>query len=287
MSPIDHHAAGSWSLPIPLLLLTLAAAILYLRGVRQLARDSQRAIPVSRLVSFLIGLTLSALALFSPLAALEHQFLTAHMVEHLLLMNVAPALLLLGDPIRALFYGLPSRWAQGVLVPVFRWPPLPRFGQFLANPIVCWLSASGTLILWHVPLVFSLALKSPALHRLELATFFVAGSLFWWPVVQPWPSVSIWPRWPILLYLFLATIPCDILSAYLTFCDSVVYPFYLAPHQASELSVLRDQQLAGSLMWTCVTLLYLIPAAILTVRLLDRPSGNAVRDESRISVSQS
>jgi len=102
MSPIDHHAAGSWSLPIPLVLLTLAAAILYLRGVRQLARDSQTAIPVWRLASFLTGLTLTLLARSSPLAALDHRFLTAHMVQHLLLMTVAPALMLLGDPVRAL-----------------------------------------------------------------------------------------------------------------------------------------------------------------------------------------
>ena len=72
------------------------------------------------------------------------------------------------------------------------------------------------------------------------------------------------------LHLFLATLPCDILSVYLTFCDRVVCPSYLAMPQSFSFSALRDQQLAGALMWTSITLLYLIPAAVLTVRLLER-----------------
>jgi len=66
--------------------------------------------------------------------------------------------------------------------------------------------------------------------RVEHACFLGSGFLFWWPVVQPWPSVPRWPRWSMLLYLFLATLPCDILSAFLAFCDRVVYTVYL-PHQ--------------------------------------------------------
>ena len=71
-----------------------------------------------------------------------------------------------------------------------------------------------------------------------------------------------------LLYLFLATLPCDILSGFLVFCDRVVYPVFSYSQQSFGLSALEDQQRAGALMWTCVTVVYLIAAAIVAARLL-------------------
>jgi cytochrome c oxidase assembly factor CtaG len=121
---------------------------------------------------------------------------------------------------------------------------------------------------WHVPAAFTLALRSETWHVVEHSSFLVAGFLFWWPVIQPWPSVARGPRWFILPYLFLATLPCDILSAYLSFCDRVVYPVYLNTPRPFAISPLADQQCAGALMWTCITILYLLPAAILTIQLL-------------------
>jgi len=79
-----------------------------------------------------------------------------------------------------------------------------------------------------------------------------------------------------LVYLFLATLPCDILSAFLAFCDRVVYTVYLSTPRHFGISALEDQQCAGALMWTCVTIAYLIAAAILTTGLLSArsPQGN-------------
>src|SRR5207247_1816287 len=102
----------------------------------------------------------------------------------------------------------------------------------------------------------------------EYASFLGTGLLFWWPVVQPWPSVARWSGWSMILYLFLATLPCDILSAFLVFSERVAYPVYLSASRQSGLSVLADQQCAGALMWTCITIVYLVPAAILSTRLL-------------------
>jgi len=81
-----------------------------------------------------------------------------------------------------------------------------------------------------------------------------------------------------LVYLFLATLPCDLLSAFLAFCDRVVYTVYLSTAKHSGISALEDQQCAGALMWTCVTIVYLIAAAILTTRLLS--ARNFHEDES-------
>src|SRR4029453_2383972 len=102
----------------------------------------------------------------------------------------------------------------------------------------------------------------------ENASFLGAGFLFWGPVVQPWPNVSTGPQWSTLLYLFLATLPCDFLAGFLVFSDRVAYPVYFSMPRHFGLSVLEDQQCAGALMWTCVTLVYLVPAAILSTRLL-------------------
>jgi cytochrome c oxidase assembly factor CtaG len=128
----------------------------------------------------------------------------------------------------------------------------------------CWLAGTLTVLLWHVPAVFELALKSPFWHQLELASFLVAGTVFWWPVFQPHPD----PRWSVPVYLFLATLPCDALSAFLVFCGHVVYRPYLSAHGMFGLSPLEDQALAGALMWVTVTFAYLIPALVLTARLL-------------------
>jgi hypothetical protein len=79
------------------------------------------------------------------------------------------------------------------------------------------------------------------------------------------------------LYLFLATLPCDILSGFLVFSERVVYPVYLSGRHPFGISAFDDQELAGALMWTCITIGYLVPAAILTLRLLG--VGNSHADD--------
>src|SRR5437899_11464879 len=102
-----------------------------------------------------------------------------------------------------------------------------------------------------------------------------AGLLLWWPVMQPWPSASTGRRWSLLLYLFLATLPCDILSGFLVFSDRAAYPVYFSTPRLFGFSVLEDQQCAAALMWTCVTLVYLVPAAIISSRLLAPRASHA------------
>jgi cytochrome c oxidase assembly factor CtaG len=88
---------------------------------------------------------------------------------------------------------------------------------------------------------------------------------------SPWPSIARWPRWGIPLYLFFATLPCDVLSAFLAFCDRVVYSSYLTAPRLFHISPLQDQQCAAALMWVCATFVYLVPAVVTTIRLLSPP----------------
>jgi len=127
-------------------------------------------------------------------------------------------------------------------------------------------------------------MQSELWHSVEQVSFFGAGILFWWPVLQPWPSVSTGSQWSTLLYLFLATLPCDLLSGFLVFSDRVAYPVYFSMPRHFGFSVLADQQCAAALMWTCVTVVYLVPAAILSVRLLSPPSVH--RADSALSQLQ-
>jgi len=263
-----HAGSESWWFPVSLIFALFLTELLYLRGWLRLRSASVRIIPPWRVASFSFGLFLIWIAVGSPVAVLDEQLLTVHMIQHLLLMTIAAPLILLGLPVTPFLQGLPHQFAHAVVGPLFRWPPVQRLGRMLVRPVFSWLAATATLVAWHVPAIFTLALQSGAWHAFEQATFLVAGLLFWWPVVQPWPNAPMEPRWSILLYLFLATLPCDILSAFLVFSDRVAYPVYLSASRQSVLSVLADQQCAGALMWTCVTFVYLVPAAILSTRLL-------------------
>lgn len=96
-------------------------------------------------------------------------------------------------------------------------------------PLLRWQESDGTtaVIGWHLPVAFELGMRSHGIHALEDVSFLVTGLLFWCPIVQS-ASPARSPRWPVALYLFLATLPCDILSAFLVFCNRLVYPFYLS-----------------------------------------------------------
>ena len=213
-----------------------------------------------RAISLVLGLCCTWVAVGSPVASLDSHMLTAHMVQHLLLMTFAPPLIWLGAPVTSLL-----RLGQ--------WRPMRRIGRVLGDPVFCWLAAAATLVAWHVPVLFRLGMESRGWRLVEHASFFASGLLFWWPVIQPRPSVARWPRWTMLLYLFLATLPCDVLSALLVFSDRIAYPVYLCiPHRAG-LSVLEDQQCAGALMWTCVTIVFLVAGTILSMRLLSPRTG--------------
>lgn len=264
--PTAHHAAMESS-SIRIVLVLVLASFLYVRGRRRTPGASASGIAGWRAASFLLGMFSVWGALASPLVAYQHDLLTVHMIQHLLLMTFAPALILLGEPLLAFWHALP-RFAQFTLGPLSRRPLLLRLARILCRPALCWTASAMTLVGWHVPALFTLALHSEVWHAVEQASFFLAGFLFWWPVIEPWPSSSPGPQWSILLYLFLATLPCDILSAFLVFSDRVAYPVYFSVPRHFGFSVLEDQQCAAALMWTCVTIVYLVPAAILTTRLL-------------------
>jgi putative membrane protein len=268
MHPEIPSALDSWSLPVPVTVALLVAALIYLRGWLHLRRGAADPIPAWRAAACFAGVFSVWLAIASPLGALDEQLLSVHMSQHLLLMTVAPPLIWLGAPALPLLHALPQSFSRRVLGPILRSSAVQWIARVITEPVFCWLAAILVLLGWHLPAAYTLALESPLWHEIEHATFLAAGLLFWWPVIAPWPSVARHPRWSIVIYLFLATLPCDALSAYLAFCDRVVYTSYLSTPRHFDISALQDQQFAGALMWVFVTFAYLVPAVFLTLKLL-------------------
>jgi len=283
--PHAHHASVEFSWISAGLIL---AALIYLRGWLRFRRLDLDSVQAWHAGGFILGLFLVWLATASPLSSLDHESLTAHMVQHLLLMTFAAPSILLGKPVKTLIYGMPHRLVQA-MGRLFQSAGVNHALGALAHPAICWLGAAITLVAWHVPAVFVLGLRSQMWHGIEQVSFLATGLLFWWPVVQPWGRASKWPESSLLVYLFLATLPCDILSGFLVFCESVVYPVYFSSSQPFGLSALEDQQCAGALMWTCVTVVYLIAGAIVTARLLS-PHGSeeyAIRQSETQAMARS
>jgi cytochrome c oxidase assembly factor CtaG len=240
----------------------------YVRGWFRLRRVFPNLISNWRFAAFLSGVCSLWIAIGSPLEAFDDVSLSMHMVQHLLLMAVAPPLVLVGEPLLPLLRGLPEWIVRGAVCPFLRWTPVQVLGRFLAQPVFCWLAATVALIGWHVPAAFELALRSDAWHEVEHVCFFATSLLFWWPVVLPFPSDARWPRWSIPLYLFFGTLPGGALGAFLVFCERILYPSYASAPQLFSVSPLEDQVIAGALMWVFGTLVYLIPAILITIQLL-------------------
>ena len=269
MSPVARAALASWSVPFWATMGVLLAAILYVRGWKSLAYLRSTLLPNWRLACFLAGLASFWIAIASPLDAFGNFLLTAHMIQHLLMMLVAPPLILLGSPQNLLLRGLPRWAARDVLGPFLSWRFLKRFGRFVTHPAFCWFAAAVALLGWHIPAAYDLALISPGWHDLEHAFLFGTSLLFWWPVVQPWPSTARWHRWTIPVYLLCGDLVATTLAAVLCFSERLLYPAYATVPRLFGISGLSDQVTAGAIMWVFGSTVLLGAAVIVTMQLLD------------------
>src|SRR5882724_9321913 len=295
MSSVSQAILSSWSFDPKITLGIVAVIILYLRGWRILHRTSPARFPGWRALAFLAGLGTVWLAIASPLDAFSGLLLSAHMVQHLLLMSVAPPLLLLGAPFLPLLRGLPRKFARDGVGPFLAWPALRRAGNTITHPLTCWIVIAMTLCAWHVPAAFDLALRSPGWHKVEHACFLGASLLFWWPVVRPFPSRPQWPLWSVPVYLLAGDLLNTALSAIFTFSDRVLYPQYLVVPRIFGTTALADQNCAGVIMWVPGSLVFLIPAAAIAMKFLSsshrlvRPqilAGPAQRKRQRTAALQ-
>ncbi len=284
MTPAQQ-ALTSWTVPPYFTAAVLLTGAVYARGFRRLHRQMPARFPLWRLGAFMGGLATLLTAIASPLAAFDDLLLSVHMVQHMLLMFVAPPLLLLGAPAIALLRGLPVPIARRGIGPLLKWRALHRIGEVLANPLVCWLALFVATWTWHAPGPYQLALRSEGWHEVEHACFIAAAMLFWWPVVQPWPNRAHWPRWTMVPYLLLADVQNTVLSALLVFSDRVIYPYYESVPRIAGITPLNDQIMAGVIMWVPGSLIFLVPGAAIIFNLLSARTVAVPPGASRLDAS--
>lgn len=270
MQPVVQAVVQSWSIPPVATFALLLTALTYLRGAWLLRRAGYPYLPTWRIGSFCLGLFSLWFALASPLDTFSPFVLTAHMLQHMLLMMVAPPLLLLGEPLIPIVRGMPRFAAREFAGPFLKWPFAARVGLALTNPVVALVLMGTVMFAWHVPRLYELALGSSSWHQVEHACFFFVSLIFWWPVIQPWPSRAQWPRWAMVPYLLIADLQNTALSAVLVFSDKVLYPTYAAGPSLFGFTPKEDQAAAGAIMWVVGSLAFIIPAALIAIQCLSR-----------------
>jgi cytochrome c oxidase assembly factor CtaG/ferredoxin len=265
---ISNAVFSSWELNPWVLIPIVAFGVLYTRGWLQLHRRDPDRFGFSQLSALFAGLIAVVCALCSPLDAFAGWLLAVHMIQHLLLMMVAPPLILWGAPYLPLLSGLPRYFAINGVGPFLSSTVLRKVASFVSHPAFCWSAFISINVAWHLPAMYELALRSPSWHRVEHFSFLSTALLFWWPIIQPHPWVASTPRWLIVPYLFLADFQNTALSAFLMFCDRVVYPTYETAPRITGLTALEDQAAAGAMMWVAGSVFFLIPVGLITIELL-------------------
>lgn len=273
-----HDLLADWHPP---LLITAGCAVslaFYLPGFLRLRRTRPE-FPLWRAWSFTSGIAVLWIALASPLEELADTVLTAHMIEHLLLMAAVPPLVLAGWPTVPVLRGLPIWMRRWIAAPLLRSPMLHRLGEALVTPVTAWLAMNLTLLLWHVPAAYDYALEHETVHDLEHLCFLLSSLLFWWILLRPWPSRTQPLGWLALLYLVTADFVNTLLSALLAFTGRPVYRYYISHPNALGLDPVTDQTVGASVMWVFGSVAFLLPAMVLLAHLLQGRGAAAQRTD--------
>jgi putative membrane protein len=265
-SPADAHgladsltSASAWTAD-PLIVLPLySLAILYLIGANRLWANAGfgRGTTALQLAYFWIGWTTLTLALLSPLHALSEQFLSAHMVEHELIMVVAAPLLVLSRPLGTLLWALPEAWRRPMALQISS--PFGWAWRCLTIPALATALHSFIIWAWHFPALFNAALANPWLHMLQHVCFLLVAVIFWWAILNvPRTQLSV-----SALHLFITMIAMTALGALIALSPHLLYGTYQGNSEAYWRSDLDDQQLAGVIMWVPGCAIYALAALAL------------------------
>lgn len=241
-------------------------SLFYAIGVTRAQRRGRTTPSPWRRLSFGAGIALIVVSLIGPLDTLSGQSFTAHMVQHLLLMLIAPPLLLMGAPVVMVLRGLPPFLQRPVFVTVARNRVMRRITQTLLHSHVALGLFLATLWLWHVPQLYSSAVNDDFVHLLEHTTFFWPAIFFWWNVVDSWPFRARLSAPRRLLYIFFATAGLKLVGVLITVSGQVLYTAYLLPREGTAFSALDDQRIGGLIMWMGAGLYMLLPLAVVFFR---------------------
>ena len=260
---------AGWTLDPAVLVALAAYAALYVWRFRAARREAGgRGASGWRALAAAGALGALVLALLTPIDALGERYLfSAHMVQHLLLGDIAPLLALLA------LSRVIMRPATRRLVRVER-----ALGP-LAHPVCALALWLGLIYLWHVPALYQAALRDPLVHALEHASFFAAGIAVWWPLVGPVPMRrrlrGLWP----FAYIGTAKLGLGALGLYFTWSSTVAYPLYAEAPRLWGLSAVEDQNVGGAIMMFEQSIVLALALATLFVRMLEQSEEEDRRRE--------
>jgi cytochrome c oxidase assembly factor CtaG len=223
----------SWTFD-PLQLASIALlGFLYFRRVRTLA-ERGLAVPGWRQWLFGAGLALLFFVLASPVDALgEEQFLFVHMIQHIVIGDLAPLLMVAG-------------LTGPILRPVLALPYVGRL-RVLGHPLIALPLWAFNLYIWHLPFLYEAALHHDVVHALQHTLFFACGMLFWAAVLEPLPGPAWFGTGAKLLYIVAARLIGMVLANVMLWSSSVFYSTY--DHAARwGITPQSDQGIAGSVM---------------------------------------
>lgn len=208
-------------------------------------------VELREVILFSTGILVLLVSEASPLHDLaEYYWLSAHMVQHLLMTMIAPPLLLLGTP----------GW---VVRPVLRNPRVYRVARLATQPLVAIVVFNAGLAFWHLPALYNAALANHLVHNLEHLTFMVGAFVLWWPIFSP---VKQLPRlnYPAqILYLFVQSLLPAIVAAFITFSTRLLYTFYADKPRIWDIAAITDQQIGGLIMKLVGTLILWFVATVI------------------------
>jgi putative membrane protein len=230
---------GDWTLDPALLCVLCLTGLLYVWG----AIRCRTRWPARRTTSFMAGLSMVALALLSGIDQYADELLSMHVLEHLLLILIAPVLLLWGAPVRlALSASTPA--ARRAIAGLLR----SRTVHVLTRPACGFALFTGVVLGTHMTGAYEAALRNQTLHACEHAAYFWLGLLFLAPLLAADPIPH--PPGAIVRFSWLmaAMVVMALPAGVFLFDGHVHYPFYVAPAHALHTSALADQGTAGVLM---------------------------------------
>jgi putative membrane protein len=250
---------ASWTFSPGAIVLLLAATGVYVVRWRRTEQS------VGRLLLFAAGILCVAAAILSPLDRLAEQLLSMHMVQHLLLLDLAPILIILS------FTKVLLRPATRRLMPV------EKAAGVLAHPAFAVVFYAGAMWIWHIPALYDAALENAGLHVFEHLVMSAAGGLYWWHVLSP-----IRPRVPLsglngVAYMLSTKVLLGILGVVLTFAPESFYAFYEDQPRYWDLSAREDQAIGGAIMALEQGIVMGIALAYLFVKLL----GESEKEDER------
>lgn len=267
---------GSWAVDPFLWLALLAAGGWYISMVRRVRTVSGKPVGPGHWLFYFSGLAMLFVALGSPLDPIgDERLLLAHMLQHVLLADIAPPLLILGLRAPVLPLGMP----RALLQRVARRGTLGRVWGVATKPwvaIPAWVVAT---LVWAIPSVFDFATQHELVHDLEHATLFYTGFALWWLIITPLPSDRREPGMIRLGYLALSRLGSAAVCLPLTFLGHTMYPLYAQAPRSYGMSAITDQRLAGASMCLLEFLVFGIAVAVVFLDALARDErAESLRD---------